>query len=90
MEVTLPIITEAVATLGFPIFCVVALFVFVFLLWRQSARREDILMTEIAHSREINAQFTEILAKYDAQFTEIKTDIREIKHTIQSEKENKK
>lgn len=79
------VITEAIATIGFPIVCVLALGVFVYKLWQQSVKREENLMSEIAANREINEQFAAIIAKYNSELTEIKTDIREIKTTITKE-----
>lgn len=83
MEIS--VITELIATVGFPILCVLALGVFIYRIWKQSAERETLLMAEITKSREVNEQFAAIIAKYNSELTEIKTDIREIKTTITKE-----
>lgn len=82
MELTLPIILEVIGTVGFPILVALALGYFVYLLWKQSAEREDKLLEALAESRRINSEFTEIISKYNSELTEIKTDIRDIKTTI--------
>jgi hypothetical protein len=76
-------VTELIATLGFPIVCVLALGIFVFKLWQQSVTREEKLMAEITENRLINTKFAEIIAKYEITLDEMKTDIREIKDTLQ-------
>lgn len=83
MDISL--ILELIGTVGFPIVCVLALGYFVFLLWKQSEKRETTLMDELTKSREVNQQFAEIIVKYNAELTEIKTDVKEIKSTIQKE-----
>ncbi len=80
MDITL--ITELIATLGFPIACVLALGVFVFKLWKQSVAREEKLMEEITENRLINTRFAEIIAEYKTTLGEIKTDVKDIKDTL--------
>ena len=77
------VLTELIATLGFPIVCVIALGIFVFKLWQQSVKREEKLMNEITENRVVNTKFAEIIAKYEITLDEMKTDIREIKDTLQ-------
>lgn len=74
--------TELIATLGFPIVCVLALGIFVFKLWQQSVQREEKLMSEITENRLVNTKFAEIIAKYEITLDEMKTDIKDIKDTL--------
>jgi hypothetical protein len=76
------IITELIATLGFPIACVLALGIFVYKLWQQSVKREERLMEEITENRIVNTKFAEIIAEYKTTLGEIKTDIKDIKDTL--------
>ena len=75
--------TELIATLGFPIVCVIALGIFVFKLWQQSVTREEKLMNEITENRVVNTKFAEIIAKYEITLDEMKEDIKDIKDTLQ-------
>lgn len=79
----LSLIPELIATLGFPIVCVLALGIFVFKLWQQSVTREEKLMEEITENRLINTQFAEIIAEYKVTLGEIKTDVKDIKDSLQ-------
>ena len=85
MEINFPFILEAITSVGFPIFCVVVLFVFVYLLWKQSVERENLLLTELSRSHEINAQFTDIIAQYNSELSEIKSDVKDIKSVLKKE-----
>lgn len=76
------VIVELIATLGFPIVCVLALGIFVYKLWQQSVTREDKLMNEITENRVVNTKFAEIIAGYDITLGEIKSDVKEIKDTL--------
>ena len=78
----LGVVTELIATLGFPIVCVLALGIFVFKIWQQSVKREEKLMEEITENRLVNTQFAEIIAEYKVTLGEIKTDVKEIKDTL--------
>lgn len=75
-------IGEAIATLGFPIVCVIALGFFVYKLWQQSVKREEILMNEITENRVINQKFAEIIGQYEITLGEIKNDVKDIKDTL--------
>lgn len=75
-------ITELIATLGFPIVCVLALGIFVFKLWQQSVIREEKLMGEITENRLVNTKFAEIIAGYEITLGEIKTDVKDIKDSL--------
>ena len=74
---------ELVGTLGFPIACVIALGIFVWNIYKQSVVREEKLMTEITQNRMINSQFAEIIGKYEVTLGEIKSDVKDIKDTLQ-------
>jgi hypothetical protein len=75
-------ITELITTVGFPIACVIALGVFVFIIYKRSEEREDKLMEEIAQTRIVNAQAIETISKFANSIDVIKTDITEIKNDI--------
>jgi F0F1-type ATP synthase membrane subunit b/b' len=75
-------IVELIPTLGFPIVLVLAMGWFIWKIYNQSVEREKTLMTEIAESRTINAQFAEIIAQYKIEIGEIKTDVKEIKTVL--------
>ena len=80
MEVSL--FVELIATLGFPIVCVIALGVFVYKLWQQSVEREKALMVEIAENRLINEKAIETIAHYASKLDLIQQDISGIKNDI--------
>ena len=73
---------ELIASLGFPIACVLALGFFVYKLWQQSVKREEKLIEEITENRVVNAKFAEIIAEYKTTLSEIKTDVKDIKETL--------
>lgn len=77
------LIAEGIATLGFPIVCVLALGYFVFKLWQESVKREEKLMGEITENRLINTKFAEIIGQYEITLGEIKSDVKDIKDTLQ-------
>lgn len=83
-KVDMATVTELIATLGFPIVCVLALGIFVYKLWQQSVTREERLMNEITENRVINTKFAEIIAQYEVELGEIKVDIKDIKDTLQN------
>lgn len=73
---------KLIAELGFPIACVVALASFVFLLYKDSKKRETDLRQEIKESQVINAKFAEVLNKYDNKLEKISDKIDEIQQDI--------
>lgn len=79
----LALIAEIIATLGFPIACVLALGIFVYKIWQQSVKREEKLMEEITENRIVNTKFAEIIGQYEITLGEIKSDVRDIKDTLQ-------
>lgn len=82
------LIVELIGTLGFPIALVIAMCFFVYKLWQQSVEREKALMAEITENRAINQKFAEIIGKYEVTLGEIKGDVKEIKETLNLNKNN--
>ena len=80
-------ITELIASLGFPIVCVLALGIFVYKLWQQSVTREEKLMAEITENRLVNEKAIETIAQFSGRFTKIEEDISTIKSDVSSIKE---
>ena len=79
-------ITEIMSSFGFPVACVFALGWFIWYFFKQSKeesqQRESSLADFIRRSQEINAQFAEIIAKYEVKLDEIHKDIEDIKEDI--------
>lgn len=73
---------ELIPTLGFPIACVIALGIFVWKIYNQSVEREGKLMAEITENRLVNTKFAEIIAQYEVTLGEIKSDVKDIKDTL--------
>ena len=80
MEIGL--IVELITTIGFPIVCVLGLAWFVWHIYKQSVVRENKLMEEITENRLVNEKFAEIIGQYEITLTEIKTDVKDIKDTL--------
>lgn len=78
----LGMIVELIGTIGFPIVCVIALGWFVWHIYKQSVVREEKLMAEITENRLVNQKFAEIIGQYEVTLTEIKTDVKDIKDTL--------
>lgn len=76
---------ELIPTLGFPIVMVIALGFFVYKLWQQSVKREEVLMTEITENRLVNTKFAEIIGQYEITLGEIRSDVKDIKDTLHIE-----
>lgn len=76
------VLVELIATLGFPIVCVLALGIFVYKLWQQSVAREQTLMAEIAENRLVNQKAIETLSLYAERLGNIETDVKEIKNIV--------
>lgn len=78
--------TALISSFGFPVACVCALGYFIWYFFKQtkeeSQQRENNLMDFIQRSQEINAEFAEIIAKYEVKFDEIKKDIEDIKDEV--------
>lgn len=69
---------EIISTLGFPIAVSVALAAFVFIIYKQSVKREEQLM-------EVNSKAIDTIAKYANELNVIKEDIKDIKEVILSD-----
>ena len=89
--------TSLISSVGFPIACVIALGYFAWYLikqsnescksnmekiWNEAKEREDKLSAQIERNQEVNAQFADIIAKYDIKLDEIKRDVEDIKEDI--------
>ena len=79
---TIAVFVELLATVGFPIVCVIALGWFVWHIYKQSVEREEKLLTEITENRLVNTKFAEIIAGYEITLGEIKDDIKDIRDTL--------
>jgi len=77
MDITL--ITELIASVGFPMACVIAMGYFIFNIYKKSVERENTLMTEIKENREVNAKALETIAHYAEKLDTIQKDIADIK-----------
>ena len=82
MEITLAAIVELISTVGFPIVLVIALGWFIYKIYNQSVERENKLFTELTENRAINSKFAEIIAQYEIELGEIKTDVKDIKEVL--------
>lgn len=78
--------TALISSFGFPVACVCALGYFIWYFFKQtkeeSQQRENNLMDFIKRSQEINAEFAEIIAKYEVKLDEIQKDIEDIKDEV--------
>lgn len=80
-------ITETITTLGFPIALVIAMGWFIFILWKQSAKRETKLYEELAECRSVNKLAIETLALYAERLSVIESDVKDIKDRVLERKE---
>ena len=76
------LITELVASLGFPIVVVIALGWFIYQVYKKSEAREDKLMNEISETRNVNATAIATIAKFAENLDVIQRDVNEIKEDI--------
>ena len=67
---------------GLPVALIAAMAIFIYKLWLQSVEREKTLMTEITENRLVNQKFAEIIGKYEIELSEIKTDVKDIKESL--------
>ena len=79
------VISELIATLGFPIALVVAMGFFIWKIYQQSVTREEKLMEEIADNRAVNEKAIETLALYAERLGNIESDVKEIKDILHHE-----
>lgn len=80
MEIGL--IMELIATVGFPIVCVLALGWFVWHIYKQSVERENKLMAEITENRLVNEKAIETISQYAERLTHIEDNVTEIKDDV--------
>lgn len=78
----LAVIVELIGTLGFPIVCVLALGIFVYQLWKQSAEREKNLMAELAENRLVNQKAIETISQYAERLNHIEDNLTEVKSDV--------
>lgn len=75
-------VIEAIATVGFPIICVIALGWFIYHIYKQSERREEQLHIEIKQYQKTNAAAIETISKYADRLDAIQKDVSDIKQEI--------
>lgn len=75
-------IKDLVANLGLPIVLIGFMAYFIFLLWKQSAKRETKLYEELAASREVNEKAINTIAQYAEKLGDIQEDVKVIKNDI--------
>ena len=80
MDIT--VFLEIIASVGFPIACVIALGVFVFKIYKRSEQREDKLMVEITETRKVNAEAISTISMYAERLGNMETNIEEIKTDV--------
>lgn len=73
---------ELIPSLGFPIVVCIALFWFIYQVYKKSIDRENELREEIKENQKINGKFAEIINRYSLELGEIKSDVKEIKEDI--------
>lgn len=78
-------INNFIATLGFPIALVIAMGWFIYLLWKQSAKRETKLYEELAECRNVNKMAIETLALYAERLSVIEADVKDIKDKVSND-----
>lgn len=87
------LITQLIATVGFPIFCVLALGMFIYKSYNNistiNKEREDKLYTmlgktqeQLDNAQETNSKFLTVLEQINRDTEEMKSDIDDIKETI--------
>jgi stress response protein YsnF len=78
----LELISQVIERLGLPVALVIAMGGFIFLLWKQSAKRETKLYEELAACREVNKQAIETLTLYAERLSVIESDVKDIKDSV--------
>jgi hypothetical protein len=76
------IFTELISNVGLPIALIVAMGVFIFMLYKDSVKREEKLTEEVAETRAINSKAIETIALYAERLTVIESDVKEIKDIV--------
>lgn len=80
MDLTL--VTELIATLGFPLTAVLVMAWFIYKIYKKSEQREDVLHQEIQECREINKEAISTIAKYAEKLEVIQADVNDIKNDV--------
>ena len=86
-------IEQLISTFGFPIACVIALGIFVFIIYKDTTKnhkediatmqeRENLLYQEIGKNREVIAQAIATISKYAEKLDVIQSDVNEIKTDV--------
>lgn len=86
-------IESIITTFGFPIACVIALGIFVYIIYRDTTRnhkediatmqeRENLLYQEIGKNREVISQAIATISKYAEKLEVIQNDVNEIKTDV--------
>lgn len=91
------VIGQFIGTVGFPVFCAVAMGLFIYLIYKNTTKqhkedmdavqarckeREDKLYAELEKSREVNSKAIDTIAHYAAKLDIIQKDISDIKTDI--------
>ncbi|WP_053985216.1 hypothetical protein [Niameybacter massiliensis] len=75
-------VESLIASLGVPIFVMVACGFFVWKLWQQQVADKDKLYVELAESRMVNQKAIETIAIYASKLDDIQDDVKEIKQKV--------
>jgi chromosome segregation ATPase len=75
-------IETLIASVGFPIVCVLGMGYFIYQLYKQSVSRENTLYTQIEESRAVNAKAIDTIAKYAERLDTIQQDVKDIKNDV--------
>ena len=76
-------IVKILSEFGFPIAMVTVCILFIWQLYKDSVKREDLLRQEIVESQNINKKFAETIAIYTQTLGDIQSDIKETKHDVE-------
>lgn len=75
-------VIELITNFGFPIAVCVAMGIFIYLIYKDSRKREDKLMNEISNTRAVNEKAIDTIAHYAEKLDTIQQDIKDIKTDI--------
>lgn len=89
----LAMIEQIITSFGFPIACVIALGIFVYIIYKDTnknhkadiekmSERENLLYQEIGKNREVIAQAIATISKYAEKLEVIQSDVNEIKTDV--------
>ena len=83
-------LANLIASVGFPVACVIALGVFIMKIYDTNCEREERLEAQLKENRDIIARSIEILALYADRLNGIEDDVTDIKNNIVIIKEKMK